>query len=144
MTRLLLLVALGFMVLGAPAAGQQHDDLDGLLDELVDHWVSGDARGLVKLGAARGLELEVQGHSLGPLTGRRAAAAMRHLFSAQQTLAVQSSPLSRVAGADNRAFVELTWVVRPAGTPASERHTVFVGFVREGANWKVSQIRILP
>lgn len=142
--RRLLLVAFGLMVLTAPAAGQQHRDLDGLLGELVGHWASGDARSLVKLSAARGLELEVQGHSLGPLTGRRAAAAMRHLFSAQRTLAIRSTRPSLVAGANNRAFVELTWVVRPDGTPANERHTVFVGFVREGANWKVSQIRILP
>lgn len=142
--RPLLLVALGLMMLAAPAAGQKHSDLDGLLDALVDRWETGDARGLVKLGAARGVELEVQGHSLGPLTGRRAAAAVRHLFSAQQTLAVRSSQPSLVAGASNRAFVELMWVVRPAGTPAIERHTVFVGFVREGTNWKVSQIRILP
>lgn len=142
--RRVLLVALGLMMLAAPTSAQQYGDLDVLLDELVEHWISGDARGLVKLGTARGLELEVQGHSMGPLTGRRAAAAMRHLFSAQQTLAVRSNRLSLVAGANNRAFVELTWVVRPEGTPASERHTVFVGFVREGANWKVSQIRILP
>lgn len=143
MRRLLMLV-FALAVLATPVSAQQHSDLGRLLTDLVDHWESGDARGLVKLGAAGGVELEVQGHSMGSLTGRRAAAAMRHLFASQQTVGVQSNRLSRVAGASDRAFVELTWIVRPAGTPAQERHTVFIGFVREGVNWKVSQIRILP
>lgn len=141
---LLFTPALGFGFLAPPASGQQQDDLARLNDTLTTLWQRGDAAGLVRLGAGTGVELEVQGHALGSLTGRRAAAALRHLFAAQQTVAVRSGPPSRVAGADHRAFVELSWEVSPPGTAVTERNTVFIGFVREGAHWKISQIRILP
>lgn len=144
MMRRLLLLAIGLSVLASPIAAQQPDDLTRLKDTLTLLWQRGDAGRLVQLGAGAGLELEVRGQAMGPLTGRRAAAALRHLFAAQQTVSVRSGAASRVAGADNRAFVELSWEVRPTGGPVSERSTVFIGFVREGAEWKVSQIRILP
>lgn len=142
--RPLLLLALGLSLLASPIAAQQPDDLTRLKDTLTQLWQRGDAGRLVALGAGAGLELEVRGQAMGPLTGRRAAAALRHLFAAQQTVSVRSGQASRVAGTDNRAFMELTWEVRPTGGPVSERSTVFIGFVREGSDWKVSQIRILP
>lgn len=144
MMRSLMLLVLGLSLVASPVRAQQSDDLTRLKDTLTVLWERGDAGRLAKLGAGSGVELEVRGHAMGPLTGRRAAAALRHLFSAQQTVSVQSGDPSRVAGADNRAFVELTWEIRPTGGPVSERSTVFVGFVREGAQWKVSQIRVLP
>lgn len=126
------------------AAAQEPDDLARVVDRLATHWLRGDAGGLVALGAPDGLELDVHGHAVGPVTGRRAAAALRHLFQAQRTVAVRHGPPSRVGGTDNRAFAELTWEVRSEGARISERHTVFVGFVRESSGWKVSQIRIFP
>lgn len=144
MTRALLALSLGLSLLAAPAAAQDPDGLSRLMDTLTVLWQRGDAGALVQLGSDTGLELEVQGHAMGPLTGRRAAAALRHVFSAQQTVGVRSAAPSRVAGTDDRAFVELIWEVRPAGAPTRERNTVFIGFIREGAHWRISQIRILP
>lgn len=142
--RRLLLVAFGLSLLASPLAAQQPDDLTRLKDTLTILWQRGDASRLAQLGAGAGLELEVRGHAMGPLTGRRAAAALRHLFAAEQTVSVRSGEASRVAGAANRAFVELTWEVRPTGGPVSERSTVFIGFVHDGSQWRVSQIRVLP
>jgi hypothetical protein len=127
----------------APASAQQTDDLDRLLNEFTALWYMGDAAGLVELAAERGVEIELRGYAIGPLAGRRAAAALRHLFGAQQTVDVRAEAASRVAGADDRAFVEMIWEVRPGGAHVSESTIVFVGFVREGARWKVSQIRVL-
>ncbi len=141
--RAALALLLGMGTLAQPLSAQQPDDLDRLLNELTALWHVGDAGGLVELGAAKGLEIEFQGYAIGPLAGRRAAAALRHLFAAQQTVDVRTGRPSRVAGADNRAFVEMIWIVRPAGAQMSESTTVFLGFVREGNRWKVSQIRIL-
>lgn len=137
-------VLLGLVLLAAPASAQQPDDLTRVLDTLLAHWQAGNAGGVVELGAGRGVELEVQGQTVGQISGRRAVAAFRHIFSAQKTVDVRSDTPSRVAGTTNLAFVELTWVIRPDGAPVSEHATVFIGFVREGPNWKVSQIRILP
>jgi hypothetical protein len=138
-----LAVALSPAAFAAPASAQQPDDLDRLLNEFTALWYMGDAAGLVELAAERGVEIELRGYAIGPLAGRRAAAALRHLFGAQQTVDVRAEPASRVAGADDRAFVEMIWEVRPGGAHVSEATIVFVGFVREGSRWKVSQIRIL-
>lgn len=144
MMRRLLSLVFGLALAAAPAGAQQPDDLSRLKDTLTELWQRGDAGSLVKLSAGAGVDLEVRGNAMGALTGRRAAAALRHLFAAQQTVSVHSGQPSRVAGADNRAFLELTWEIRPTGGPVSERSTVFIGFVREGSHWKVSQIRVLP
>ena len=139
---LLLLAALPLAV--APAAAQEGDDLPRLLDTLATFWARNDASGLVAIGAGPGLELEIHGTPMGPLAGRRAAAALRHLFQAQETVGVETADASRVAGTDDRAFMELTWKVRPEGATMTEESTVFLGLVRETAGWRISQIRILP
>lgn len=131
-------------VLAAPAAGQEADDLGRFLDSLTTLWLRGDASGLVRMGTGSGLDLEIHGEPVGPLSGRRAVAELRHMFNGRQTVAIRPGTPSRVVGSDDRAFVELTWEVRPRGAPVTESNVVFVGFVRERSGWKVSQIRILP
>lgn len=145
MTRVLLgaVVALGLLAVPLPAQ-QQPDDLARMLDTLTRVWARGDADALGRLGASDGLQLEVHGDPMGPLSGRRATAALRQLFSEQETVTVRPGSPSRVAGASTQAFVELAWVIRPTGAPVRELNTVFIGFVRERSGWKISQIRILP
>lgn len=142
--RRLLLVGVALAAFASPVAAQETRDLGRFLDHLTALWRSGDAVGLVEIGAGQGLDLEVRGDAMGPLAGRRAVAELRHLFNAQRTVAVRSGTPSRVIGTDDQAFVELIWEIRPEGTPVSESTIVFVGFVLEEAGWKVSQIRILP
>jgi hypothetical protein len=140
-------VVLALALLGAlagPLRAQDPDDLGRFLDRLITLWQRGDAVGLVELGARSGLDLEVRGDPIGPLSGRRAVAELRHIFEGQQTVAVRTGTPSRVIGTDNRAFVELTWEVRMSGAPFGETSIIFLGFVRESTGWKVSQIRILP
>lgn len=139
-----LVLAVSLLLVGSPSSAQQPDDLSRLMDTFSALWQRGDAGRLAELSAGSGVELEVQGHAMGPLTGRRTAAALRHLFGAQQTVAVRSGEPSRIPGADHLAFGELTWEVRAVGARMTERSTVFIGFVREGETWKISQIRILP
>jgi hypothetical protein len=145
MRRRVLLPTLGALVVVgvAPAAGQRPQDA-GVAAALGGLWQRGDAGALVDLGAGTGLQLEIQGMMLGPLEGRRAAAALRQLFREHQTVDVRSGPLTRVAGSEDRGFVELDWWTRPAGGITVEHTTVFVGLVREPAGWRVSQIRVLP
>jgi hypothetical protein len=127
--------------LPAPLAGQ--DDLSGVLSTLAGHWARGNASAIAALAAEGGIELEVQGASLGRVSGRKAAAAFRHMFGGQETVSVQANMTSRVTGTDNTAFGELIWEVRPRGSMVPARSTVFLGLVREGPTWRVSQIRVL-
>ncbi|NIP78314.1 MAG: hypothetical protein GWM90_03585 [Gemmatimonadetes bacterium] len=140
----LTLAVLMALVTAAPAAAQEAEDLNGVMNTLAALWTRGDAVRLADYGAAPGLDLEIHGEMLGPVEGRRAEAALRQLFESQQTVAVIPGRSTRVVGAEDRAFGELTWTVRVPGSLATERSTVFVGLVHEASGWRISQIRILP
>ncbi len=141
MRALLSLVAVG--LLAAPVSAQEGDDLTGLMDSLAVLWTRGDAAALAAHTAEDGLDLEIHGETVGPLEGRRAAAALRQLFGGQETVSVEPGSASRVIGAENRAFGELTWVVRLPGAAMTENNKIFVALVREEQQWRVTQIRIL-
>ncbi len=137
-------LAVGLSLAAAvPAAGQQNDDLAGLLDTLAVLWSSGDAAGLAAHGADAGLDLEVHGELMGSLHGRRAAAALRLLLGATETVAVRTGASAKVLGVDDRAFGEFIWVVRTPGAEATEDRRIFMALVREEQAWRVSEIRIL-
>ena len=139
---LALTLALPLTLAPAPAAAQE--DLGSLLSELASLWERGDARGLAAHTASNGLELEVRGRGIGPISDRKVAAALRRIFSGQETVAVRPALTARVEGAAGTAFGELLWAHRPEGIERAERSTIFIGLVREGREWRVSQIRILP
>jgi len=125
----------------APVQAQQ--DLARTLDTVAAMWSRGDATALAGLAASDGIEIEVHGASLGRVSGRKAAAAFRHLFADQETVSVRARMTSRVTGTDRSAFCELTWDLRPRGSMVPTRTTVFLGLVREGTSWRVSQVRVL-
>jgi hypothetical protein len=125
----------------APLTAQQ--DLPVALDSLAALWTRGDAGALAAFGASRGIDLELHGESLGRVSGRKAAAVLRQIFAAQETVSVRPSMTSRVTGTDHTAFAELSWEVRPRGSAVPARSTVFVGLVRENRGWQVSQIRVM-
>lgn len=141
MRRTLLVAVLLGLFTAAPIAAQQN--LSRMLDTVAAMWARGDATALAGFAASRGIEIEVYGASLGRVSGRKAAAAFRHLFSDQETVSVRASMTSRVTGTDHTAFGELTWESRPRGSMVPTRTTVFLGLVREGTSWRVSQIRVL-
>lgn len=137
------LLAAMTLLASSSAAAQQPDDLTGLLDTLAVLWTRGDAAALAAHGAEHGLDLEIHGETIGPLEGRRAAAALRQLFGGQETVSVETGSAARIVGAEDRAFGEFIWVVRMPGAMLTEDNKIFVALVREDDGWRVSQIRIL-
>jgi hypothetical protein len=137
-------VAAGLMAAtAAPAPAAAQDDLGGMLATVASAWARGDANTLAAFAAQRGIELEIHGESLGRVSGRKAAAAFRHMFASLETVAVRPNMTSRVTGTDLTAFGELSWELRPRGSMVPARNTVFLGFVREGRAWRISQVRVM-
>ena len=145
MSRRLLLGALTLALFAGPAAAPAaaQEDLGRMLESIAILWSRGDATALAAYTAEIGLDLELHGETLGRMSGRKLVASLRHLFSDQETVSVRARMTSRVAGADETAFGELTWEVRPRGSAVPTRSTVFLGLVREGTGWRESQIRVL-
>ena len=143
MRRSALMALLAALLAVAPAAAQDHRPLGDVLANLADLWASGDAGAIADLTSTSGIDFEIAGSSMGSLSGRKLAAALRRVFEDRVTVSVESKMTSAVKGAEDRAFGELAWVLRPRGASISERTTVFLGLVHEPVGWRLTQIRIL-
>lgn len=144
MIRSLLLVALLALIAAAPVAAQGAPRPEPLLRAVARSWADGDANALARRVTDRGLHLEVDGESMGPIEARHVAAALRRVLNGKTTVSVVTTKSALVEGASDRAFGEFTWKHRAEGSAYPETHVLFVGLVREGRDWRVSQIRILP
>lgn len=143
MRRATLLAAVAALLAAAPLAAQEHRPLGAVLDDLAALWARGDAGAIADLTSASGIDVEVAGSSMGSLSGRKLAAALRRVFDDRVTVSVESKMTSPVKGVENRAFGELAWVLRPGGASVSESTTVFLALVHEAGGWRLTQIRIL-
>lgn len=136
---------LGLLLLAlAPGAGAAQAPLPDVLDRLADLWSRAEVAAIAEMVAADGVDVEIEGQSMGALTGRKMVAALRRMFEDRETVGVRSSMSARVVGTDDRAFGELVWDARPPGGTVPERSMVFLALVREADEWRLSQIRILP
>jgi len=124
-------------------AQKEERQLDAVLEALTAAWSRGDAAAIVALAAQAGVSLDVSGEAVGPLGHRQAAAVLRGVIESRETVTLQAAGRV-IGGAPTRAAGELTWVTRARGTTVPERSTVFVELVREGDEWRVTFIRLLP
>ena len=139
-----LLVATAAAAAAPPVRAQEAPELAPLLQRIATLWAAGDAGAIARHVAQAGVELEVGGRSVGPIAPRQVAAALRRVFAGRETVSVVATRAEPVGGAEGRAYGELAWGHRPGAHARTEQTTVFVGLVREGRGWRVSQIRILP
>jgi hypothetical protein len=151
--RTLALVAFAVLVAASNVRGQQlapiiernasGAQLGQVLTRLAVLWGRGDASAIASFAASTGVSINVDGNPVSPLSGRQIAAALRHMFEQQETVALRSGVAQIVGGAPARAFGEMTWSVRARGTTIPEHSTVFVALVWEGDAWRVNQIRVI-
>jgi hypothetical protein len=114
-----------------------------VLTQLAGLWARSDASAIASFAASSGVSINVDGNPISPLSGRQVAAALRHMFEQQETVALRSGLAQIVGGAPARAFGEMTWSVRARGTTIPEHSTVFIALVWEGDAWRVNQIRVI-
>jgi hypothetical protein len=138
------LIVLGAVLLGPePVAAQDPAPLGDVLDNLAALWARGDATAIADLSATGGVDFEMEGETVGTISGRKLSAALRRVFDDRVTVAVVSRMTSAVQGVEDRAFGELAWELRRGGATLPEHSTVFLALVHEPVGWRVTQIRIL-
>ncbi len=142
MTRSLLLAVL-LLAPALPVRAQQTRDLRAAVDRIAAAWSRGDARGLATRGCDAGIALETSEGPMGPLPPRQAAAVLRRVFEQAETVSARTAQVAVTGGDPQRAYGEIEWMVRPRGTTILERAHVFVALVREGDQWRVTQIRLM-
>ena len=140
-----LLVALSLLVSSAgEAAGQQQPPpLEQFIARLAEHWRDGDAEAVVEMAPADGrILLDVEDEQ-GLVPARNAAAALRRLFGANETVRVRSTRAAVTGGTPLSGFGELAWTARPRGVTDARTTTVYVGVVFEDGAWRLRELRIL-
>jgi hypothetical protein len=129
----------------SPAAAQRdNDDLQSTFRAVANAWARQDPSVVVRHIAPGGVSIDASDGPMGPMGERQAIAMLRRIFSAGQTVSVQTGMLERVGGQPPRAFGSITWVTRPEGTQVPVRRTVYFGLELTSAGWKVSEIRLIP
>ncbi len=126
------------------AAGAKAQDFRPVAQHIASAWQRGDVTAVLGQLARAGVSLDVSGERVGPLTGRQAASALRHLFDERQTVETRVGTAKELPGQPRRAWVELTWITRSRGTSIPESSTVFVALELERDRWLITEIRLLP
>lgn len=144
MTRPAARTALLAVLLTAATAGHTSaQSPEPVLKRVASAWHRGDVNSITALAADAGLSLNVDGSSVGPLGRRQAAAVLRGVFEDRESVSAGATMTRTVGGEPARAFGEIIWTTRVRGTTIPERATLFVAFVRQGENWRITEIRLM-
>ncbi len=144
---LLLLVALAVGAAGRPAASQQSPPnarLEMFVLQVARLWADGNATELAALAPAEGrIVLEIGAEPNGLVQRRHAAAALRELFAARETVSLRPTRITIAGGQPMRGFGELVWLSRSRGVTIAQPATLYIGTVWEGGQWRVGELRLL-
>lgn len=149
MTRLaamvLLALALGpALSLRAQRGPEAQAPLETFVAQVSNLWSEGDADGLMELAPDHGQVVLDTGSGTQAVNGRHATAALRALFSERESVSARPVRVTLAGGSPPRGFGEVAWTFRTRGAPGAQTRSVYVGAVRAGTAWKLTELRILP
>lgn len=138
------LILLGATPLRAQDAAAAMAPLESFVEEFARIWAAGDVDAiLAMIGEGEPLLLDT-GSGTSTANNRHVAAELRSMFGQRETADLQAVRIT-VAGSDPlNGFGELTWSFRERGAPAEQQRLVYVAAVREGAGWRIFELRLLP
>lgn len=134
------------LVLLAPRAAEAQQapaPLQNFVGAVARLWADGNAEDIVELAANGRIVLDLAGEGPGEVQERNAAAALRRLFSARETVSTRTTQVAISGGTPLRGFGELTWVARPKGVTDTEASVVYIGAVWDGRAWRLRELRVL-
>jgi hypothetical protein len=140
MTRLVLCLLLVTAAAPRTLAAQ---DLNAVAERIASAWARGDFATIARHISQQGVSIDIDGATSGPLGARQAAAALRRIFEGRETISANPAMARVASGAPARAFTEIAWINRMHGTTIPERSTIFIGYVREDGQWRITQIRLM-
>ena len=130
----------------ALAAGQvsaQAGDLETAAVGFAELWAEGDASAIAAVLHRDGVLVALLGEEYGTLDRRNAEAALRDFLRHHEARGAALARASEVDGAVDRGFAEIRWEAVAPGTSELLRYTIFTGFERDGANWRITDLRVL-
>jgi hypothetical protein len=130
------------VVLSAAAPVQAQSDLGAAAASFAQAWRSKNAETIVSTLAPEGLTLQLVGERAAGLQARQARAALSEFLGSRATGRLEGPRLQELGGAPERGSAEFNWQAVVQGTSEPMTHTVFVGFQRVGAGWRIYEIRV--
>lgn len=118
--------------------------LETFVQQVSHLWSESDVGGLMELASDQGKLVLDTGSGTEMVNGRHAAAALRALFADRQNVSVRPVRITLAGGSPPRGFGELSWTFRTRAAPGPQTRSLYVGVVREGSSWRLSELRILP
>lgn len=131
------------VILGAPAAclGQ---DLAQAAAGFASQWAAGDVSRLQGGFSSDGVRLQWESRPLATLAPQHAGASIREYLGDRERASAGVFRVGEVGGDPPRAFAEIRWESRIRGMTETVTRTLFVAFVSEGGDWRVTEVRVLP
>ena len=137
-------IAAVFLLLLCASAELRAQEADDFMARVAAAWRKGDAEAVTAMGDRDGISIEVEGTHVGSIAPRQAAAVLRRVFADRETLKAVAGPARTVAGNKRRAYAEIVWEHRARGTTQSQKINVFIAAARDGAVWRITEIRLMP
>jgi hypothetical protein len=98
---------------------------------------------IASLATRQGMSLELDRKEMQALAARQAAALLRRLFDEYETMQVRLMTSKSLGGEPKRASGEISWLVRSRGTTITDKTNIFVAFVLENEQWRITEIRFV-
>jgi hypothetical protein len=130
------------VVLGLAAPVQAQSDLGSAAATFARAWRSNDAGAIVDALAPDGVRLQLVGERPAGLPARQARAALSEFLGSRATGGLEGPRLQELGGTPERGSAEFRWQTVVQGTSEPMVHTIFVGFTRIGAGWRINEIRV--
>ncbi len=129
-------------VRGAIDASQQ-SPLEEASTLFVQAWSARDMAGVAAAMAPRGIRLYVGRDEFELLGTRQARAALDAYLEGLAVGALDVERVSDLGGSPRRGSLRLRWQTSARGTSESLVFTIFVGYERGEAAWRITEIRIM-
>lgn len=127
-----------------PASERSGTELPELARRVAAQWSRSEVGALVDLMSPRGIGFHDGQDGQVSLDPRKTLAALEDLLGRRRSVSCTVVRVTPATGATDRGSAELAWEAVAPGTSEVLRRTVFVGFAREEAGWRIYEIRILP
>ncbi|MEX2572216.1 MAG: hypothetical protein WD737_13035 [Gemmatimonadota bacterium] len=118
--------------------------LEDFVQEVARLWGDGDVGSLVGLLPAEDPLLLDAGSGIESANPRHAAAALRALFAAHETMGATAVRVTVSSTSPARGFGELAWIYRARGAPGEQSRSVYVAVLQEQGGWRITELRVMP
>jgi hypothetical protein len=118
--------------------------VNAFIAKVATAWSRGDVDAITAAIHPAGIALEVEGTHVGAITPRQAAAVLRKVFEDRETIRATAGAARLLPGDDRRAYAEIVWERRARGTTQPQHVNVFIALAREGREWRITEIRLMP